>query len=263
MKIKFVNLEEFRLLAKTDEAQDVAVRSDSVDDVEAKADAAKTRRLSFSISSGTEDRQQDVVNVDGWDLANFQKNPVVLWAHNYRQIPVGRSVKLWKHAGKLKSETEFTPVGMDAFNDTVFSLYHQGFLKATSVGFRPLKWDFSKDEKRPYGVDFKEQELLEYSMVPVPAHPDALIEARSAGIELEPLKRWAEDVLLSTKGIEAAPHVDILAGIDPKSLAADVATEIHKLLHPTTPAAAAESAIPVGKLIEVVRRQVQIARFRL
>jgi len=65
-------------------------------------------------------------------------------------------------------------------------------LNATSVGFKPKEWVFNEDRK---GVDFKTQELLEFSVVPVPSNPEALIEARSAGIDLGPYKEWAEQVL--------------------------------------------------------------------
>jgi phage head maturation protease len=55
-----------------------------------------------------------------------------------------------------------------------------GYLKATSVGFMPLKYTFSKDPAREYGIDFLEQELLEFSIVTIPANPDALIDPGQA-----------------------------------------------------------------------------------
>ena len=44
-------------------------------------------------------------------------------------------------------------------------------------------------------MDFQQQELLEFSIVPVPANADCLIEARSAGIDVEPLREWAAKTL--------------------------------------------------------------------
>ena len=70
-----------------------------------------------------------------------------------------------------------------------------GYLKAVSVGFLPLKWKFSTDPNRPQGLDFVKQKLLECSICPVPCHPGALIEARSAGVDTRPLRQWAERAL--------------------------------------------------------------------
>ena len=40
-------------------------------------------------SNETRDRVGDIVKVDGWDLKNFKRNPVLLFAHKYDQPPVG------------------------------------------------------------------------------------------------------------------------------------------------------------------------------
>ena len=157
------------------------------------------RQLLLAISSETVDRDTDSIAVDGWKLEQYRKNPVVLFGHHYwnNEAPVvGRSLAEFVDKGKLKSLMEFTPQGMVPLADTLYGLYSEGFMNAASVGFIPLKWQFPEDdEARAWGVDFLEQELLEYSLVPVPSNPDALVEARSKGIETEPLKVWAEQVL--------------------------------------------------------------------
>jgi phage head maturation protease len=63
----------------------------------------------------------------------------------------------------------------------VYRLARGGFLAATSVGFRPLKWEYTTDKERGAddwfpGIDFEEQELVEFSIVTVPANPEALME---------------------------------------------------------------------------------------
>jgi hypothetical protein len=57
-----------------------------------------------------------------------------------------------------------------------------GFLKSGSVGFLPTSYKFSDDPDRPNGIDFETQELLEFSITPVPADVNALIEARAKGL---------------------------------------------------------------------------------
>lgn len=149
-------------------------------------------KYTFAISTGAIDRERDTVAVAGWDLDNYRKNPVVLWAHDYSGLPVGRSESILGRNGQLVARMEFVPGEVYQFADTVRQLVDGGYLKATSVGFRPLEWSY--DEERG-GFNFLKQELLEFSIVPVPANPEALIEARHAGISLVPLKDWAIRVL--------------------------------------------------------------------
>ena len=69
------------------------------------------------------------------------------------------------------------------FAQHIKSLVKERMLSATSVGFRPLKWQFSKDRERGGGIDFIEQELLEFSIVTVPANSEATISLSAAQIE--------------------------------------------------------------------------------
>ncbi len=144
-----------------------------------------SRSVDFTISTASVDRYGDTVSVDGWKLSNFRKNGVVLWMHDNTMLPVGKALDTRIEGGKLKSRVEFTPPGMARFNDTVFDMIKGGFLSATSVGFIPLKYAFVDDPERRFGIDFQEQELLEFSIVTVPANPEALIEGRAAPADVE------------------------------------------------------------------------------
>lgn len=189
------SINEFRQAAKDAKDQVLEARVRAAFDTEIKAAEEDSRSLLFTISTASVDRMGDTIDANGWKLESYRKNPVVLWAHDAGSLPVAKAPKVWIEEGKLKAQAEFTPPGMARFNDTVFEMYKQGFLSATSVGFMPLKYAFTEDPQRRYGIDFMEQELLEFSAVPVPANPEALIEGRSAGIDIGPLLDWAEDQL--------------------------------------------------------------------
>jgi hypothetical protein len=60
-----------------------------------------------------------------------------------------------------------------------------GYLNAVSVGFKPLK--FARNEARR-GTDYLEHDLLEFSIVPVPAHQGALVVGR--GADYAAIKSW-------------------------------------------------------------------------
>lgn len=188
--IKFLSDLEFHKLAKTGMAEGVGVRKYFI--VEEKEISDEERIIEFTNSTPTQDRYHDTIDQNGWQLENFRKNPVVLWAHDYGQPPVAKSVNVWIEDGKLKSRDQFTPRDLYPFGFMVFELYKNGFLNAKSVGFQPITYAFNNETE---GVEFYTQELLEHSCVPVPANPEALVSAKSMGIDLLPLKSWAEKVL--------------------------------------------------------------------
>ena len=149
--------------------------------------------LDFTISTGSVDRDGDKINPAGWKVDNYMKNPVVLFAHDYKSLPVANATAIWVEGNALRARAKFTPEELYPFGYMVYRFYRDGFMKATSVGFNPIKWEPSKDRKE--GIDFEEQELLEFSCVPVPANPEALVVAKSKGINVTPLKEWAERIL--------------------------------------------------------------------
>lgn len=156
--------------------------------------------LEFVISDSTIDRAFDVVDVNGWELENYRNNPVVLFAHQSDKPPVAKSLTEWVEDGKLKSRAQFMSREISAFAHSVGQMYKHGFMKAVSVGFKAKEWKFSEDKDRPLGIDFIRQELFEYSCVPVPANPQALVEgAKSLNIDIEPLFKWADELLQTHK----------------------------------------------------------------
>jgi len=147
------------------------------------------RVLRFAGSVESEDRDGDIIEVAGWELDNYKKNPVFLWAHNYRQPPVGKAVNVWVEDKTLFFDIKFATKEEYEFADTIYRLYKGEYLRAVSVGFIPKEWEARYEgegrDRRWLGNTFKRQELLELSAVPVPAHQDALMVARSKGILVE------------------------------------------------------------------------------
>jgi HK97 family phage prohead protease len=141
------------------------------------------RVLEFVGSTAQVDRYGDVIEVEGWDLKNYKKNPVFLWAHDYRQPPVGKALKVAKTDQGLLFQVKFPTVEEYPFADTIYKLYLGGYLRATSVGFQDLAREPITDkEGKQVGWRFKKQELYELSAVPVPANPNALIMAVQKGV---------------------------------------------------------------------------------
>lgn len=159
-----------------------------------------SRKMAFTISTASVDRDGDTIDPKGWMLDNYRKNPVVLFGHDYSSLPVGKATNIITTEHGLKAEVEFPPMGVYPFADTVHDMVKAGFLNATSVGFAGIEANKSKDRER--GYDFMKQELLEFSIVPVPANPEALVQR---GLEESQVKVYAKALIEWAEAKEPRP----------------------------------------------------------
>lgn len=128
------------------------------------------------ITDETVDRYGEVIKVDGWDLVNYMLNPVVLWGHDHRSMPIGICTSIETTADrKLLAKGRFAPEEANPFAQEVRRLYDLGIVRATSVGFIV---------KESEGNIITKAELLEFSFVSVPANPMALSTLVKSGISI-------------------------------------------------------------------------------
>lgn len=150
----------------------------------------KGRRLLHMI--GTDegvDRDGDIIEVKGWMLENYLKNPVFLWMHDRSGVPLGASQKITRrrNPSRLEFLVKFPSEGVFPFADLILDLFNEKVLNASSVSFMIYE---AEDIKREELIDligeanispmmwkprrYKRQELLELSAVSIPANPRAL-----------------------------------------------------------------------------------------
>ena len=140
------------------------------------------RVLRYIGSTEAVDRDNEVIKASGWKLKDYKKNPVVLVNHQYHELPVAKTKKVWvdRKEKALMFDIEFPEPEVSSEGDTLYKLYKNGYMNATSVGFRPnpekMKFGEKKGDPR---ITFSEQELLEISLVSVPANPEALLTSKS------------------------------------------------------------------------------------
>lgn len=207
-------------LMSADEFQDAVLRDMVPEHVllrkqfvaEVKASEDHKGLYEFTISTATIDRDGDRIAADGWDFRNFMRNPVVLWAHDYRSLPIGRAVDLFIESDFVKALMEFASAELYPFAEQVRQFYEQKFLRAVSVGFLPLKWVFAEENGR-FGIDFEQQELLEFSGVPVPANPQALLNSVKNVAQKEALEQTLRELFnvqfLPEMSVEKDPRASL------------------------------------------------------
>lgn len=129
--------------------------------------------IDFVLSSGAVDRHGEVIDQAGWKLENYLKNPVVLWGHDQKQFPIGRCENIAVKDGKLQATVRFAYT-QNPQAAIAFELCADEFLNAGSVGFMNMKWMYDENNDL---LTLLENELYEFSIVNVPANPDALSKA--------------------------------------------------------------------------------------
>lgn len=122
------------------------------------------------ISTADEDRQGEVIDQSGWDFTHYKNNPIVLWGHNYFDLPIGVTDEIYTNdKNQTVAKGRFAPEDANPFAQQVRRLYDAKIIKTTSVGFIAREME---------GNVITKAELLEFSFVPVPANPMALSLAK-------------------------------------------------------------------------------------
>lgn len=191
-------VEASRLFARSDEIEELAkfgrivkrelpggdvllaVEKTVADGFDERSIAAETRTVTDVIASDeTVDSFGDIIEVGGWDLARFKKNPAMTVDHDHR---VSALVGFWSQMKKgekrgeraLLGDAQFLPPG-DAAADMAFPKILGRALRSVSVAFRSFRHERIDDEEGNFtGFRFKKQELLAVDWVVVPANPNAL-----------------------------------------------------------------------------------------
>jgi len=148
--------------------------------IESKAVDPEAGIYEAMVSTESVDRDGDILLAEGADLTNYYKNPVILFGHNYYDpgAVVAKAIEVSLIPGKgVKKVFQFIERGINAKADLVRDLWDKGFLNAMSVGFIPVEWEKRTDETgEPLqrGRVYKKWEMLESSIVTIPANQDAL-----------------------------------------------------------------------------------------
>ena len=154
------------------------VRSAYVDIVERRALEGNFYRV--TIAANERVRQPPELDFGGLSTERYLRNPVVMWAHDISGrsesggLPIGRTRELTRDgAGRLVADFEF--LSEDAFAQRVKNAWDKGFLRAASISWMPVEGGPSE------GGQWRDtrSDLLEWSIVAVPADPDALRESQS------------------------------------------------------------------------------------
>ncbi len=175
-------------------------------------DKGKREVISY-ISSIALDRDNEALLTEGAILDDYRENAVVLWAHQYDQLAVGRNIWIVPEDDDtvLKARTRYTTQKSNPLGVQLYNYRKEKNPLAESVGFVPIEWVKKEDkefgavfdswlerytafmqgmgrempEKIKPDTIFTKWVLLEYSDVMVPSNPFAVTVAVEKGLLTE------------------------------------------------------------------------------
>ena len=166
----------------------------------------ENKSVTFTISDNQPDRMGEVVDQSTWNFKDYLKNPIVLWGHDPDDAEnvLGQATAL--NVATDGSHTEATLCFATDINPKakmVFDMIVAGILRTVSVGF--INHSFEVEEDVPM---LRDNELLEISVVPIPANPRAIALSYKEGRINQKDARWllqsmkAESELIEKQLIE-------------------------------------------------------------
>ena len=149
---------------------------------ECAAPAPSEDQFEFVMSDDSIDRYGDSLT-QNWVLGYFKRNPIALFNHSANQI-IGKWTNVRVEGNRLLGRLELAEADTSELVRTIRRLVEQKILRAVSVGFRALQKEKLNDKADDFFGPFRflKSELLECSLVAVPANANAISTARSMNL---------------------------------------------------------------------------------
>ena len=172
----------------------------------------------FVLSAATKDRMGDTIDPEAY-LPNLKKKLIALWQHDSDK-PMGEWKNLRVEGKKLIADLKIAGTNLGAM---IRQLLSDKVPLGASIGFRG-KGNWKEDDS---GMHFTEIDLLECSIVSIPAHPAAILIGKSyKSDDLEDL--ITKEVLKGTSVDANLEHR--MKAHDTLELAAAIVDKITKIL---------------------------------
>ncbi len=146
--------------------------------IELRAFNDEARTADFVASTDVVDSYGDIIDQQSWQLEHYRANPVVLFAHNSRELPIGKAISVGVTGNRLEARIQFASAEMNPKAEQVWQMLKGGYLRAVSVGFLPKNGRYEIRNGQDVWV-WSDSVLKEISVTPVPANPEALAKMKS------------------------------------------------------------------------------------
>lgn len=179
--------------------KDKVLHVNSAFSVKAAPDGDQSVYIEGYASTVDKDRHGDVVPTKVWEkgMNNYLRNPIILAYHDHNN-PIGRMVEHKTDSKGLWIKARISTAAKQ------FQLIKDGILTAFSIGFRVLDAEYKSDAEV---FLIKDLELVEISVVSVPANQNTIFDLSKSFDSPEDYKRFKEQFATqgqSAKGLECS-----------------------------------------------------------
>ena len=160
--------------------------------------------FSATVTTSDVDRMGESIDSQGIDTTAFMQNPVVLYGHDYQGLPIGKATKISSFKNKVTAQFQLA-IAEYPFAATVAAMIKGGYLNAVSIGGVVKQWN---DD----WTQIQQMEMVEFSVVPVPANPNALITAgfeQTTGKSIEVVSKEFHDFVQQSTVEKMEKSLDI------------------------------------------------------
>lgn len=183
-----------------------------------------SRSVDCLASSEAIDSYGEIVDQRSWRLDRYKANPVVLFGHNSKELPIGRAENVHVAGDGLRARIVFANATANPKAEQCFELVKAKMLTGISVGFMPGRVGEETRAGKSVVVLY-DNELHELSVVPIPANPEALIRAKATGLVADELSKFSPEFAAEIALIESG-RMPEFAAKDPAFRAALIAREV-------------------------------------
>ena len=88
----------------------------------------RDNKLVAVITTGDRDRDGDIIDPTGAVIDNYLKNPVIMFAHDYWSLPIGKASSVKIMEDRIEVEPVFAPASVNPVAPLVENAYKEGFM---------------------------------------------------------------------------------------------------------------------------------------
>jgi HK97 family phage prohead protease len=164
----------------------------------------------FVVSTPEVDRYGTIIMPSGIDYTAYLNNPIVLAQHDSDKWPIGRCLGFAMNGENLEATIQIECITEEG--KKLNKLINAGYVKAVSVGIIPKEYEEKTIDGQKVTI-YTKSELVEFSVVSVPANRQALLKKSMKTLLQDSINKYKKEKRMLTPEIEAKIKDELLPAI--------------------------------------------------
>jgi HK97 family phage prohead protease len=164
----------------------------------------------FVVSTPEVDRYGTIIVPSGIDYTAYLNNPIVLAQHDSDEWPIGRCLGFAMNGENLEATIQIECITEEG--KKLNKLINAGYVKAVSVGIIPKEYEEKTIDGQKVTI-YTKSELVEFSVVSVPANRQALLKKSMKTLLQDSINKYKKEKRMLTPEIEQKIKDELLPAI--------------------------------------------------